>query len=102
MEPTFKGDNLSPPGIVERKQEGQDGEYYEGIIDGIPITDENGEIEGIKETYEGGIIEGQKVKENKRIYVGDEQKYEEDWLSQIFVDYSGNSMNHEINLNDIK
>ena len=97
MEPTFKGDNLSPPGIVERK----DGEYFEGIIEGIPPTDENGEIEGMKETYEGGIIEGQKVKENKRIYVGDEQKYEEDWLSQIFVDYSGNSMNHEINLNDI-
>ena len=105
MEPTYKGDNTTPPGIVEReKEESQDKSndfHMEGIIDGITPEGEgeSGEIQGIKETSESGIINGQKLKESKRVYVGDSQKYEEDWLSQIFVDYSENSMNHDINLN---
>ena len=105
MEPTYKGDNTTPPGIVEReKEESQDKSndfHMEGIIDGITPEGEgeSGEIQGIKETSESGIINGQKLKESKRVYVGDSQQYEEDWLSQIFVDYSENSMNHDINLN---
>ena len=108
MEPTYKGDDNSPPGIVEREREREESQdeipndsdfHMEGVIDGISPTGESGEIDGIKETSESGLIKGQKPKENKRVYVGDSQKYEEDWLSQIFVDYSENSMNHDINLN---
>ena len=97
--PEFQGDNNQPPGIVERKPKEQveqesgiiphDSFLLEGYIQGIPDDEYNGMINGIPPT------------KNDRVYVGDKQEYNEDWLSNIFIDNSENTINHEININDI-
>ena len=96
--PSQKGE--SDEGLIK----GQKGESDEGLIKGQKGEFDEGLIKGQKGESDEGLIPGQKEENNEgkkkgkfnRYYADEDPQKEMNSLSDIFVDYSLNILNHDM------